>query len=327
MMRESLKQVCENFVKNREEVKIAFRWDSPYIQAVCASELCGKGIVVDSETLKKCKKIVSERTGLVSNFMGNVKPPVATILATEEEPTKKMNDILEVYGSLKKEFRGTEYLALAAAILNRMVDVAEAEKYAVRGKQIYKMMKKEHPFLTSSEDSVLAILLAFSEKEDGQLIEEMEACYKQCKNVFLDGNAVQTLSHILSLGDTTTEEKCNRVEEIYQGLKKAGKKYGKHYELPMLGSLALLPVEIEAIVEDIVEVDEFLSNQKGYGIMGIDKKTRLMHAAMLVSGDYSQDAITDATAITGTLAMVAAQQAALMCVVASSVAASAAASS
>ena len=72
-------------------------------------------------------------------------------------------------------------------------------------------------------------------------------------------------------------------------------------------------------------VTDFLTEQKGYGFFGLDKKTRLMHAAMIVSCDYVKNDNKDVAAMTGTLAAVAAQQAAVCAIMMSSVAASAAA--
>lgn len=47
-------------------------------------------------------------------------------------------------------------------------------------RNIYNKMKKDHPFLTSGEDAVFAVLMAVSEKSDEILMEEMEACHAAC---------------------------------------------------------------------------------------------------------------------------------------------------
>ena len=92
---------------------------------------------------------------------------------------------------------------------------------------------------------------------------------------------------MLALGEGSAQEKRDKVLGVYQALKAAGRKYGAGYELGTLGSLALLPAPVEELTADVLEVDEFLSHQKGYrGILGLPKNQRLMHSAMLVSGDY-----------------------------------------
>ncbi|MBP3569955.1 MAG: DUF4003 family protein, partial [Lachnospiraceae bacterium] len=131
-----------------------------------------------------------------------------------------------------------------------------------------------------------------------------------------------------SIAEGNAEEKCNKVVALYEALKADGVKYGKYHELVVLASLALLPVELSVLVEDIKAVDAFLTEQKGYGgFFGFDKKTRLMHAAMIVSCDYVKNDATDIAAMTGTLAAVAAQQAAMCACIAAATAASSAAAS
>ena len=323
-MRESLTKKCESFIRNRDIIKANFKWDSVYIVPVCASELTGKNIEADSDRLLQCKKLVDENTGVFSNFRGNVKLPIITKLAQDDYPAQKLENTKKIYEILKKYFWGSQYLTLVATILADMVYVDEADRYASRGKKIYELMKKEHPFLTSGEDGVFAVLMAFSEKEDSELIADMEACYAILKGQFSSSNSVQSLSHVLALSDGTPEEKCKKVFALNQELKNSGRKYGTYYELAVLGAVSLVSDDVKALAEDMLSVDGFLANQKGYGFFGIDKKTRLMHAAMLVASDYSKEGNTETAAITGTLAMVAAQQAAMCAVIASSAAAASA---
>ena len=322
-MRESLKEQCEQFIANKDAIGSVFKWDDTHIISACSMMLKSNHTAENTSKIAEAKKIVEHETGVLSNFRGNVKIPVAMSLVETVSPEEKMTKIKANYEKLRKHFSRTEYMALVSMILADMISETQVDDYAARGKKIYEMMKREHPFLTSSEDSVFAVLMAFSEKDNNQMIEDMEHCYGILKKSFSDSNAVQTVSQVLSLASGTSEEKCARVVELHQGLLRAGKKYGKNYELSVLAALSILPVNIKDVIGDIVEVDEFLSEKKGYGFFGMDKKTRLMHAAMIVSNDND----VSTAAITGTLAMLAAQQAAMCAVMASCVAATTAASS
>lgn len=320
-MRESLQKICEKFIQNRDIIKETFKWDSQYIIPVCASQLCGENILADADKMKHCKEIVEDKTGVFSSFRGNVKLPMITMLAKDENPKQKMNNTMLIYDILKKYFHGSEYLAMVAGILEEMVSVEQVENYAVRGRKIYDLMKDEHPFLTGREDSVFAVLMSFSDKKDSELIADMESCYSFMKHEFLSGEAMQSLSHVLALAPGKPEEKCKRVMDIFYGLKNADHKYGKSYELSALGALSMISENVDTIIEDIICVDNFLEQQKGYGIWGCNKKMRLMHAAMLVANDYSQNTNIHAAAVTSTLMMIAAQQAAMCAIIAASVAA------
>lgn len=324
-MKTVLEQYCNSFINNRNVVDAAFKWENDLIVAVCASTFMNKEMLVESEKLAECKKLLKDGTSVFSNFRGNIELPLISLLAASEQPEKKLEVTKQYYEILKKEFRGSEYLVLAAMILADMVQAGQVESLVQRARVIYDRMKKDHPFLTSSEDSVYAVLMAVSEKNDDVLMEEMEVCYKKLKESFSSSNDVQSLAHVLAIADGNAEEKCNKVTALYEALRDADMKYGKYHELVALASLALLPVAKESLVEDIKAVDEFLAEQKGYGFLGMDKKTRMMHAAMIVSGAYAKSEDTNVAAMVGTLAMVAAQQAAMCAIMASSAAAASAA--
>ena len=319
-MRTTLEQLCNNFIQNKVNFKKVFKWGNDQIMSASVMTFLNKGILADETKLEECKKILKENTGVFSNFRGNVEVPMVAQLALAKDPADKMKKTLKVYDVLKKEFSGSEYLVVAASVLTDMVSEDSAMQMAQKARNIYNKMKKDHPFLTSYEDTVYAVMMAVSEKSVEIIMEEMEVCYKKLKENFSSSNDVQALAHVLSMMDGLAEEKCNKIVSLYNALKDAEVKYGKYYELIALASLAMLPVEYGVLAEDIKAVDEFLSEQEGYGIFGLDKKTRLMHAAMIVSCDYMRNDTTEIAVMTGTLATVAAQQAALFAIMAASTA-------
>lgn len=321
-MNEKLQSRCERFIKIRDTLKSTFKMENVFLVHLCAANLLSKSAEVTPEKLKLCKNIINSNTGLFSSFRGNARLPLTVALAASNAPQEMLDATLSMYQLLKKDFSGSEYLALTACILTEMVSENDAVKYINRGKVLYKKMKSEHPFLTASEDIIFAILLAFSEKSDDELIEEMENIYKRMKMTFSDNNAVQTLSHVLSLTNGSWEEKCDKFYALYLGLKNQGKSYGKHFQISILGSAAILPIDLNELVNDIIEIDNFLEKQKGYGGLGIDKKNRLMHAVMIAVSDRSEN-IPRISATMATLAMVAAEQAATLAAISATAAATA----
>lgn len=322
-MKPSLNAICESFIASRDTIRNDFMWDNGYIIHVCAASLVSKGIAADSEKMAACKKLVNDKTGIFSSFRGNVKLPVITYLAASENPVEKLDKAKQIYEVMKSYFFGSEYLAYVSLVLTDMIELDKADEIAARSMRIYDLMRKEHPFLTGSEDSIFAALLAFSEKTDEQLIEEMERVYTYFKRKF-ESNAVQSVSHVLSLTEGDADAKCKRVEFLWDSLKNAGRKYSKYYEVAALAAFSLNEFDLSEAVDDILEVDKFLEMQKGYGVFSIDKGTRLMHAVMLVSADYSDSTNANTAAVATTLAMVAAQQAAMCAIIASTAAVNAA---
>ena len=332
-MRDSLREVCEKFVQNRENVREAFKWNcSSYLIPVCAAMLAGAKEPVSLAKLEECKRLLKNGVGTFSNFKGNAFPALVTQLALDENPQERLRKAILMHDMLKQHFYGSAYLPLAAMVLSGMVTEARFPEVAERAGRIYKKMKAEHPFLTSSEDCVYAGLMALSGLTDEQLVQEAEQCYQLLKQEFYDANANQSLSHVLALCEGSAGSKCRAVFDLYHGLREKKYKYGIGYELATLGVLALLPQGKAAVTADLMEVDNDLSMQKGYGFFGLTKKQRLMHAGMLVVSELlesecgeQKDLYLNAMTNSAVAMMIAAQQAAMCAAVAATVAAQTAA--
>ena len=323
-MKDTLRDLCERFMEARDMIKHTFKWENSYLPPVCANLFCARNIRPEEDKLRACRDLINRNTGIFSSFRGSVRVPLACMLSMEPDPAGKFQQAQDLYQALKQYFFGSDYLALTAFLLT---DYDCSEDRLSRGKKIYRMMKEEHPFLTSSEDSVFAVLMAWSKQTDDTMIGDMEACYRILKERFHDSDCVQTMTHILAMEEGGAAEKCGEVFALYDAIGRNGGKYGKHYELATLAALAMLKADPDEVARSMMEVDGYLAAQKGYGFWGIDKKTRLMHAAMIVSDEFVPHDTVERAALTGTISLIIAQQMALCAVMASSAAASAAASS
>ena len=316
-MRTSLNALCISFIENRDVIKETFFWDSSYIYPVSAAVFVDKRRTADRERLERCRGILKENTGFFSNFRNYIKLPMISMMAVSSDPEEKLKKALTVYEDLKQHFFSSSYLPLASMTISDFVEPPQYEAVARRTRRIYDMMKQAHPFLTSGEDSVFAALLALSNKSDEQIVQDTEQCYDILKPQFFSGNAVQSLSHVLALCEGSAELKCGRAMELFYKLKDQGYKYGTGYELATLGVLAMLPADLDTIADDIVQVAEYLAGQRGYGILGMTKRQRLMHAGMIVTSDYlDQNASMQAAAVSSTISLIIAQQTAMCAAIA-----------
>ena len=327
-MQNDLSTLVRRFIEARDAIRAAFKMESEYIYPVCAQIFLAADRPVEAEQLERCKALVKSTTGPFSNFRGNVRLPLLCMLAAGDEPEARWERTQRCYALLKESFFSSQYLALAALLLGDGAKEEDLPALAARGKGLYQRMKQEHPFLTGQEDSVFALLLAESPRSDDALIEDMEACYTLLDQRFPKGDGLQTASHVLALSDDAPERKVNRMLSLFDGIEAAGGKYGKDRQLPILAALSLSDGSEEALVADMLELNGLLAQEKGYkGVFGLDKRTRMMHAAMLLSLPDRQTDLVNAAAQQTTLAMIAAQQALMCAVVASSAASTATASS
>ncbi len=311
-MNEQLMNECRKYLSCKEELTKVFKFEMDSILAVGAADVCSKGMAVDAEKIKACEKILKKNIGIFSRFRGNMGLPLIMMLARADDPEEKLKQATDYHKMLKKYHSDSEYLAYSAAVLTDMTTQERIEEIAERGKRIYQLMKKEHRFLTSYEDVVFALLLAFSKKSDETMIEEMEECYRILKERRFDEDTIQSISHIFTLTEGTPKEKCSRLTALFDALAAAGKKYSKDHELAVLAALSLSDTPVEELAAEIIAVNDELAQQKGYkGVFGTDKQTTLMHAVMIVSNYHKETQNVNDAAMMSVIASAAAEQGAI----------------
>ena len=316
-MRSSLNYLCNSFIENRDALKETFFWGSSYLYPVAAAVFVDKRKKAEVEHLEKCHEILKDNTGFFSNFRNYIKLPMVSMMAVSSDHEDKLKKALTVYELLKQHFFSSNYLPLASMMISDFVEPVHYEAVARRTRRIYDLMKQEHPFLTSGEDSVFAALLALSNASDEVIVQNTEECYDILKPQFFSSNAVQSLSHVLALCEGDAEMKCSRAMDLFYKLKDQGYKYGTGYELATLGVLAMLPADLDTIADDMVQAAEYLADQRGYGILGMTKRQRLMHAGLIVTSDYlDQNSSMQAAAVSSTISLIIAQQTAMCAAIA-----------
>lgn len=327
-MREQMRTYCEDFIANRDEIKKVFPMESGLVRLACAGIYAAEDEKVDVAALKSAKELLKKSVGPFSNFKGTAKAPVAATLAVSENPKQVLADALEIYGMLKEKLHASEYMAFASLSVARIAKPEEYENIVLCTEKIYKGLKAEHSFLTSREDDVMCVLMAMSDKTKDALLAETEACYRKLKGQIASSNPTLALACVLALCDGAAESKCERVVTLYEALRDAGYKYGKEYELPTLGVLSTVSGNIEELVTDMAEIDEWLAGQKGFGILGsVNKKQRLMYAGLLAMRGLSDSKAMQTMTINGTISLMIAQQVAMCAAVAAGTAAAASSAS
>lgn len=155
---------------------------------ICAGMAAGQDRPWDAGRLYACRDLIQEETGLFSNFRGAGHLAVITLLALSPAPEERMAFALQGYKVLRTRFYASQYLPLAALLLADWARGRDLDGVAARAEEIYRRMKREHPFLTGAEDSVFAVLLALSPDTEQAVVDQVEACYDALKHPFGTGS-------------------------------------------------------------------------------------------------------------------------------------------
>ena len=288
-MRELLSNRIQLFIRNREIMKKNFKLEYSMIHYLCSYIYTENNKILDPDKIKEAKKIINKNTGIFSYFKGVAKLAESTKLSLKNDMEGEFLEVLKTYKLLKKEFRSSEYLPSVACFISENRHTLDVENLIKKSAEVYKLMKSNHPFLTSSEDVMLATLLAMTKENIDETINSMEYAYKKLKKHFISSNSVQSVSHVLTLTDGDIDLKINKLLNIFNKLRENNLKYGKTNELTILAILALSEKTVDEIARDIVDIFNVLKKEKLVGFFSATKAQGLMFAALLLIIDYTKE--------------------------------------
>jgi hypothetical protein len=310
-MKSTVQRRCESLVENRQLISTVSKLERGLIKIIAASSYTEKDKMADVELIKDCLKLLKKKQNVFSDLRGNNELIIATKMALSGNPEGYLDNVLEVYKKFQKgKFFGSVYRVLAATSICDAGKLSEADAIIEKTNELLKGMNKDHPFLTSDEDTSFAVLLAMGDKSTEDILSELEETFQYIKKHFsFHENAAYSLSQVLTTYGGSPSDKTAKALEIFDAFKEAGAKYGKEYELASLGVLVDIDMNAQDLVAEIIEVAEFFKDQKGFGALELDKHTRLMLGTMIVSGVYSDENVTTAASVaSGALAAIIAQQ-------------------
>ena len=314
-MKTTVQTKCELLAENRNTINKGFMLENSLIKIASALVYTEADKTVDNAYLKECRGILRKNQGVFSDFRSISELMVSAKLAQQADPERYMEEISDTYKKLHQgKVFGSRYMVLAAMNICDAGMFAEADAVIEKTRAIMKGMNKAHPVLTNEEDTCFAVLLAMTDKSVEDILVELEETYQTLKKDFsFHDNAVYSLAQVLTMQSGTVADKCAKVVRIYEAFRTAGVKYGKEYEFSSLGVLVGLDVRPEEIVNEVVEASDFLKARKGFGILDCSERQRLMFGAILYAGSFDgKGALSGASALESTIAIVIAEEIAFM---------------
>ena len=313
-MKEIIERRRELFAENQSILRKSFMLERSLTTAVVAAAFAEKNKTADVDLIKESKKLLKEKQGVFSDFRSYSELIVSARMALSENPEKYIDELIEVYDQFQKgKVFGSSYRVLAAMSIYDQGKKSEAGRLVEKANAILSGMKKAHRFLTSDEDTVFAALLAMTDKNVEDILAELEESYRILKKHFtFHDNAVYSLAQVLTAYEGSAGEKCGKVMDLFDAFKAAGAKYGKGYELASLGALAGIGADKDELVSEVIGVADYIKGKKGFGMLDMDKQSRLMLGTLLVSGAYmAADNGANESAIGGEIGRIVAVQTAI----------------
>ncbi len=283
-MNTELQRRCDLLADNREEVRRAFPMESDLAVIGVAAMFTSEDVRADADRLRDCREYLKSRESAFSPLRGGVVAPLVGRMALSDHPGEILHSVRELDGLLKEENRriSSDYRALAALILAEFADYPSQKACTGKTMAIFRGIKKAHPVLYSENALPMAAVLAASGRDPDLLLAEMEEDYEAVRRVFRDGSAALPVSYVMSLDRRSAREKTDRLQALWEELKRIGHRYGRGVELTTLAILSSVNEPVPALAGEVAEADDLQKTKKGFGSFSMGATNRRMCAAQTV---------------------------------------------
>ena len=288
-MNDALVVKSKLFVQNRDILKTEFKWASSNMVPLCAYMYAKKGIKVDAVRINECKQIIKKHIGVFSKVKGDAFYPLATALSLENSKEKAFARRVEVYKKLKEKFGSAIYMPWIAFAVGdyEKEHNTDIDKLIQRSVELEEMINNE--FLDKKENKLegIAVLLILSGKTNQEIIRDLKIAYEFLCDTKISKEAIPALSYMLVAGTGEIEDSCEKALSSYEIFLKSQCKFEKEAETAVLGLLANSKQKQEEYIKDVIDVNEFLAEQKGFDIINVSSHERHMYAGLLAAQDSS----------------------------------------
>ena len=226
-MNETLERRCELLVENQRAMCKSFMLEHALTNAVVAATFAEKDQQLDVDLIRNARKLLKERKGTFSEFRSYNELMVSAKMALSSDPEEYIEKTIEVYDRFQKgKLLGSSYRVLAAISIVDQGRYSDTDRIIDKTNALLKGMKKEHPFLTSDEDTCFAVLLAMTDKSVEDILPELEEAYQIVKKKFaFHDNAAYSLAQVITAYDGNVQEKCDKAIALFVAFKDKGAKY------------------------------------------------------------------------------------------------------
>lgn len=277
------------FAENTKRAKDGIKLEPVEARRVAALIYTLKGRPFDIDAVKRSRNLMKSSTGVFSALRGNMSTCIATMLSLNGNPKLQFDHTVEVYDMMKNAgFWRSDFLAVAAYLVAESASPEDYQPIVNRMRSFYEEMKSLHVFNTGSDDIIFAAILALSDKDTRHSVRSVELLYQRLGPEFLAKNSVLALAQILAAGDMSDQAAADRVLALRSAFKAHKVPMDKAYTIPSLGILALLPGDVNTIVQDVAEAQVHLRAQKGYGALSVSKQELLLFAVAITASGYTE---------------------------------------
>ncbi|MDA5561471.1 DUF4003 family protein [Exiguobacterium sp. MMG028] len=201
----------ERYVEALDAIKEATKWElTDDFRRLMAIHYAIHDTPFEASRFSNARDTLKQKTKMFSKFRGIQNLVWLSFLdAKYEDIGTAIDEALRLDTLLdRKHFR---FSSLRPFLANQLINVGEPERRLDEATDLYQTFKQHHPWLTSEEDLLSALVLVQAFDDVIDLNERIEQHYSLLKDRLPKSNELQLVSHLLTFSESEPEEAVSRL--------------------------------------------------------------------------------------------------------------------
>ena len=241
-----------HYLEALEGIRGATKWFTDDFRRLMAINYAMHDAPFDSKRFEHAQAVLKQKTGMFSKFRGSNNFVWLSFLdAKYEDIEPAIDEVLRLDTLLdRKHFR---FSMLRPFIASQLINVDEPERRLDEASALYQTFKRNHPWLTSEEDLLSALVLVQAFDDHDALSQRIETYYEALKAQLPRSNELQLVSHLFAFSELSPDEVATRFLDWHNWLKKQSIAV-KNEHLPPLALLAIVAVPNDNDKRDLIDI-------------------------------------------------------------------------
>lgn len=241
-----------HYLEALEGIRGATKWFTDDFRRLMAINYAMHDAPFDSKRFEHAQAVLKQKTGMFSKFRGSNNFVWLSFLdAKYEDIEPAIDEVLRLDTLLdRKHFR---FSMLRPFIASQLINVDEPERRLDEASALYQTFKRNHPWLTSEEDLLSALVLVQAFDDHDALSQRIETYYEALKAQLPRSNELQLVSHLFAFSELSPDEVVTRFLDWHNWLKKQSIAV-KNEHLPPLALLAIVAVPNDNDKRDLIDI-------------------------------------------------------------------------
>ena len=277
------------FAENFAVAKEAFVLNSSLEAAACAAAFIGNSTPTNVSAMKEAKKLLSKNTSLLSGVRsGNCRQVVTATIAQSPDPDYALAQIKKIHKGLDKKFFDSDYLVLAATMIYPSCRESEYDTYIKRCREIYKLVRRDHPFITGKEDITGCVIMALTNVDTEVIARNAEVCFEALDKHFIGRERIQHMALISACFAGDADDQALAIRKTFDMFKAEGIRFDTEaFGVVAATGLLVREEDRKTVIKRIRKLSDEMKTIRGMGPLGAGKRIRHILACAIVLDAYT----------------------------------------